>query len=77
MLSKWGKRFVAGFLSTAMVFTASPLMGVVAYADEPEVSEEAYAEESSEETDDEEEIKEEVKEEVEEETEEINEEASE
>lgn len=77
MLSKWGKRFVAGFLSTAMVFTASPLTGVVAYADEPEVSEEAYAHESSEETDDEEEIKEEVKEEVEEETEEINEEACE
>lgn len=71
---------MAGFLSTAMVFTASPLMGVVAYADEPEVSEEAYAQESSEVTDDEEEeIKEEIKEESEketEETEEINEDAS-
>ncbi len=47
MMSKWGKRALAGVLSSAMVFTAVPATGIVAFAEE-----EAQVTEAAAETDD-------------------------
>ena len=51
MMSKWGKRALAGVLSSAMIFTAVPAAGIVAFAEE----EENHVTEAAEETEDEDE----------------------